>query len=57
MTPDETTLLQEYRQIRKHGIGKMTINIGLMGQDKTNILIEAGKTFRFILDRYEEIDD
>lgn len=50
-------LVKESKEIVKHGQGQLILNVGFSGKDKTNILITAGKTHRFVIERFEVEED
>ncbi len=37
-----------------HGQGQVSINVGAYGKDKTTVFINAGKSYRFYLERFIE---
>ena len=53
MSKWQEVLINNAKEIVRHGQGKMTFNVGPLGKDETSILIEAGKTHRFIVARYD----
>ena len=50
-------LIQEASSIVRHGRGKLELQVGPTGTDRTNILVVSGRTFQFLIDRDVLLDD
>lgn len=53
----EKRLLEEAEKVVRHGQGKLTMNVGPYKGDKTSVLIECGRGWRYVVDRYNEEDE
>lgn len=47
----DEVLLKRAQEIVRYGQGQLMLNVGPSGVKETNILIQAGETQRFIIDR------